>query len=761
MAKTTVEVEIVAILREAKKQVADFAKSTQNSLDGLNMKASITALNQGFELVERTAGRAFAVVKDVMSEAIAEAIQGEEAMTKLSNSMRLVGDFSGAAAADMKAFADEMQRTTVNSDDAVLSALAVAKNFNLTNKEAQAATKAAADFAAATGTDLDSAVSKVARTFNGLVDKELARYLPAIKGLSKEQLVLGDAARIVGDRFRGFAAALGDTFNGSLQKTRNAMADLLESVGELIIQNPVLIGSVQILGEAFGALKGEVEGNKSALSVFISESVKTLASFAPQLIKFIKLIDGVASAVINLFRALGTFYGGVAAAIQAAAQGNFAGAKDVVESTFKDILNIYGDTKKRLDGFYDPLIKSAEDASRKIQALGLEPNKKGKLEITVNKSDAQILGERMKNALVEGADVLKKRLQEAFDKQKQFVSDVAANPFKSFIPSAGPGENNSGLSNEAQGYVAAGAGFVTAALSGVEGARTVIASFAGAVADYFIPGLGSVVSELVKQLSYGPEYVKKMVTEFESAVPDLVSNILESIPALIEQVANNVPMVINKIVDAIPRVIQAFIRGIPNIIAALIRSVPEIVKALIKAFFSLDAEGVNALIDIFTKGLPDIIKAFIDLFVKGIPDIIEGFYKGFVGAAGGIAEAIINAITDVGGSLFGNGENNGGVFGGIGDFFGNIGSGIGDFFGLASGGTVPDVPAYRGDRFGPVMLDGGEEVLDQTTGNQLRAALADGSLGGGNQKMPDIVINIGLQQFARIMFDARRAGYQV
>lgn len=722
MAKTTVEVEIVAILKEAKKVITGFADTTQKQLDSINMKASVSAIADGMRIIEQTAGRAFGLVKEVIGDAISEASQGEEAMTRLANSMRLVGDFSNGAAEDMKEFADELQRTTTNSDDAVLSALAVAKNFNLTNKEAKAATAAAADFAAATGIDLETAVSKLSRSFNGLVDKDLARYLPALKSLSKEQLVLGEATRIVGDRFAGFAAALGGTFNGAIVKAQHAFDDLLEAIGEIIINNNVVIESIQIVGETFGALKGEVEGSKSALNEFVADVVKGLASFAPIALQIAKTIDGVVSAVINLFKTLGIVYGGIASTLVSIASGDFAGARDTINSLVPDILKNYGDTQKKLGAFYDPLINSAREASDKIQKLGLVPNKKSQIELKVNKSDAQIIADRMRDALSEGADELKKKLQEAFDKQKQLVTDIAANPFKLFIPTAQPGGSRE-FSSQQEGYIAAGAGIAANILKGAEGARETISALAGAFADYLIPGLGPVIKDLVDSLSKGPDHVRKMVNEFEKAIPELIENITNSLPAMFETIVDNMPFVIQKSIEMIPKIFSAWLRFLPDLFNKIIAMLPEIIQAFVKGF------------------------------IKAIPEIFVAFGQALYDSAAGFVEALLSAATDVGGALGiggGGGGDSRGIVETILDPF--------DIFGLAAGGSVPDRSTYSGDGYGPVMLDGGEEVLDRSTAAELRAFLRNEQNGG--EKQPDIVINVGLQQFARLMFDARRAGYQ-
>ena len=721
MAKQVIEVEILAVLKEATKSVKDFTKQTQKELDGINFKTAVSALNDGFELIEKTAGRAFGAIKGFMADAIQEAINGEEEITRLSNSMRLVGDFSESAVTEMKAFAGSLQDVTTFSRGVVTESLAVAKNFGLTNKQAREATRAAADFAAATGKDLQSAVQSVSRTLMGFVDKDLAKYIPTLKKVSIEQLAMGEGIRAIGERFKGFAEAMGATFQGALTMTRNKFNDLMGTIGELITTNPVVIQSIKVIGDTFGELSGVVGDNEKQLSSFISEAVKGIAALAPVTIQAVKGADFLLTSISNLFQSTGKLAAGFFAALQAEREGNSAGAREAAQESIREIQDLYRNASQRQKSFYDPLIKAAQDASDKIQKLGIGNLKNGKITLSVPRSEAQILADQMKAALEAGGDKLKRQIEEAFNEQKKVVETLSKNPLASLFPAAKPGDKLK-FSPDQQAGIATGAGALGSVLKGAAGAQDLFKGLASAAADALIPGLGAVAGEIVGVLSQGPEKVKQMIQEFAKAVPDIIEAIILSIPVLIEELAKAVPQVIERLTERAPEIIQALVRAIPDVVIALQLQMPKIAFALI--------EGI----------------------IKGIPDIITGFVEGLIGAAGDFVDALIDAITGVGGDIWGGitGQDSGGIFEGI-----PILGGIGDLFGFAEGGRVPDMPQYRGDNF-PARLDAGEQVFSRDLTQRLEQFL-DGNAGGGTQT---IILQVGQQELARTILTLNRGGFR-
>ena len=133
MAKSTVEIELVAQVAEATKAVKRFADDTQKQLNVISISTAVSGIAAGFNL----ARDALRPLVEFLGDSINEAVEAERATLALANSMRVVGDFSEEALVQFKGFADELARTSSLSDDQVVANLALAKSFGLTNEEAK------------------------------------------------------------------------------------------------------------------------------------------------------------------------------------------------------------------------------------------------------------------------------------------------------------------------------------------------------------------------------------------------------------------------------------------------------------------------------------------------------------------------------------------------------------------------------------------------------------------------------------------------
>ena len=85
MARSTAEIELVALVDEATKTVKKFAADTQKQLSGISFASTVTAINAGLELVQKTAGAAFNLISDGLKDVVNEAIAAEEAQLNLAN----------------------------------------------------------------------------------------------------------------------------------------------------------------------------------------------------------------------------------------------------------------------------------------------------------------------------------------------------------------------------------------------------------------------------------------------------------------------------------------------------------------------------------------------------------------------------------------------------------------------------------------------------------------------------------------------------
>jgi hypothetical protein len=699
VARTPIELELIALTKDAQKSADKFAKDTQKQLNSISFKSTVTAISTGFLAVQKAGEVAFKAISSAIGSTVGEAAKFELVQVSLNNALKLSGDFSAEAAKGFNDLASEIQRTTTFGDDQVLSAARLAKQFRLSNAETEKAIRVAADLAAATGTDLQTAIQKVAQTTSGFVDRELGRMIPALKGLSKEALISGDAIDIIGKRVQGSAVALGNTFTGALIQTENAITDLRKTIGFFITETPQVTDIIKEFQKFIVFLTDELVKNKDAIRGVVVDGMLFLISTAPTFIKTLQNISRNLTAIGFVANKAGIALGGLLAAILNPRQ-----AGDIFSQIREDLDQLetdFGNTLNKIDDFFDPLVDGAKEFSRSAR----EAAKNAKA-LTETISGTSTSGKE--NRLKEQAEEIAAAAKALDDARKRLAAEESARIGKI---STNVGEAViSGEIKGAKDLIAAGAGFANSILKGAEGAKKLVTDTIGAIANTIIPGIGPVVGEIVGILSQGPEEVKKQVEEFAKAIPQLIENLANSLPVLIETLVRTLPPALAK---AMPTVAIGFT-------TALVRNIPQIVKGF--------AEGL-------IQAAKDFVKQLIKLLPGGSLLSGEGGGGGIVGTIGKIVSAPFKAI----GKLFRHG---------------------GQVPEMAFGGSlgrIPMAPKNLGDGFA-ARLDAGEQVISRDLTNRLEEMTRGG--GGGGQPI-QVNLSIGLQQFAKVMLEADRLGYRV
>lgn len=339
MAEATLTIDVET--SDAERNLRAFQTSAKQSAD---------AVSGAFSALKTVAGAAVAVfaakqVGDFFGAGIDAAVAQEKALASLSQQLKLTGEFSQKAVDDFAAFADQMEATTTFGDDVVLSQIAVAKSFGVTNEQAQKLVQGAIELSAATGQDLNASVQALGKTFSGVTGK-LDEQIPALKGLTKEALAAGGAIDVVLDRFGGSAQAQIETFGGAIIQAKNAFGNLEESFGTIIVSNPAVIAGISGLGKLMGELQRIVEANNEAITSFVTGGMKALALS----------LSGTVEAIGFLIRGLE----GLVGVVQLA----FAGLVDTaanVTNAFSAILP--DDLVQGVNSFNDAVTQSAVDTS--------------------------------------------------------------------------------------------------------------------------------------------------------------------------------------------------------------------------------------------------------------------------------------------------------------------------------------------------------------------------------------------------------------
>ena len=159
----------------------------------------------------------------------------------------------------LKDYASELQGVTNFGDEGTIDVMAQLAASGRSEAEIMKIMGAAADYAAATHTDLATAAQTLNATYGGM-SGTLGKQVDGIKGLTEEQLKNGDAIDLVAKKYQGFAKNAADS---SIQ-AKNAFGDFMESIGR--IANPAFDGLAQLAtavwtkaGDAMSAFSNKLE----------------------------------------------------------------------------------------------------------------------------------------------------------------------------------------------------------------------------------------------------------------------------------------------------------------------------------------------------------------------------------------------------------------------------------------------------------------------------------------------------------------------
>lgn len=250
--------------------------------------------------------KGFELLGDAMSESVAFAKESvkafseqEDALNKLSQSLKATGSFSNAAIEDFNGFASAMQKTTVFGDEVILNQLAIAKAFGATNAQSKELVTAAANLSATFGGSLDDNLEKLGKTLNGNIGK-LGQFIPELKNLSKEQLAAGEAADFINSKFGGAAESQLKTYSGSVTAAANAFSDMQEEIGRLIAKNSITTSFISGLKSGFEGLGNAAKGVADALGIGLSPLQEQRTKIADLGKEYNTLTDNIKNARIQM-----------------------------------------------------------------------------------------------------------------------------------------------------------------------------------------------------------------------------------------------------------------------------------------------------------------------------------------------------------------------------------------------------------------------------------------------------------------------------
>jgi len=194
--------------------LGDTAKTVQNVLKGF---LALKAVQIGKDLVMDSMN-AFAAQQKAISS-LTVAIGNNANMT--SSSLRNIIDYTR-----------QLSGVTIFSDQELQTQATLLTAMGLNEEQIRKTLKAATELSSAGIGTLEGNVKNLGKTFGGLTG-ELGESIPALKSLTKEQLIHGDAIDLVSEKYNGFAENLRtSTMSGQISGLTNSLTDLKEAIGQ-------------------------------------------------------------------------------------------------------------------------------------------------------------------------------------------------------------------------------------------------------------------------------------------------------------------------------------------------------------------------------------------------------------------------------------------------------------------------------------------------------------------------------------------------
>jgi|TARA_R100000482_G_scaffold57024_2_gene20532 uncharacterized protein YukE len=148
--------------------------------------------------------------------------------------------------------AQKFQELSLFGDEEIIAQQAYLASLGLTTDKINDVIAASMDLAAGTGQTLSFGVKNLAKTFSGLTG-ELGESIPALKNLTKEQLIAGEAVDVVAEAFEGQAKAASEAGLGGVQQLKNSFGDLTEEIGRALM--PMLNDLTKTISDIVGGMK--------------------------------------------------------------------------------------------------------------------------------------------------------------------------------------------------------------------------------------------------------------------------------------------------------------------------------------------------------------------------------------------------------------------------------------------------------------------------------------------------------------------------
>ena len=191
----------------------------------------------------------------------------EKAEIQLAAAARNNPLLNGKSVVGLKEYASSLQKVSTFGDEAILPLMAMGEAMGYSEEMIKKVSSAAVDLAAGSGgtMSLEAAFKNLYKTLGGMTG-ELGESMPALRGLTEEQLKAGAAIDIVSKQYGGMASTIARSTSGIKEQTKNIFGDMLESMGKGLA--PISNILMRKLQPVFNAIGKWFEENSSQITNF-------------------------------------------------------------------------------------------------------------------------------------------------------------------------------------------------------------------------------------------------------------------------------------------------------------------------------------------------------------------------------------------------------------------------------------------------------------------------------------------------------------
>lgn len=645
MAEDNIILPVDLDTRSALKNLSSFRSNAESAFSSITksvglMKTAFIAAAGYFALDEAISS---------LTQFAEAAAEEEAALNSLNVALAANGNYTEDASQSMLDFAATIQKTTAVEDGAVISTAALIENLTGLEKDGlQRATKAAINLSQALGKDLETTATAISKAMEGNVTALKKFGIGVQKGASDAQ-TFDNALKLIEDRFGGAAASKLNTYAGATAQLGNVYGDLQESIGNIIIKNPVLIKALGHISNAIQNLTEFVINNSDMFGSWLSSAIV----FGAKLSTFMTaVVSGILSLMKYMAVGVQSIFDEVANYI--ARQVNFAvevankfGAN--LKPIFKGTADSAGETARA----YDKIIGKVDDFGVGLAAVAddLQSVQKSGKKVTttiVNGSKRSVKAtEDLSKAVqeLEGKIKDQAKANEALAKEnekrgKTFI-ELADLEYNSAVDTAMAleleAEKLGKLDSKTQDIIDTTMRLAEAKRQAVKAGVGIADIQVGDIQSVFEQGIGPVFKNQLEIMR--TKFKTMTLGDLAAGLYDAASKIFGAVSSGIESMLEGAFWLLsgqflkdmNDLVSTIgnmPKQVLEFVKGLDSTIKNLLKTLPEVFDRLFR--------NLDTIVERIAQGLQKLVTMLVD----NLPKLAESIAR----VAPKLGQAILDAI---------------------------------------------------------------------------------------------------------------------